>query len=79
MDPVNAFLIYILIWWITLFAILPIGIRGQAEENNIVPGSEPGAPVHVNIRKKFLITTLVSAIIWIIVFLMITNDVFGVT
>ena len=79
MEPVNALLIYILIWWITLFAILPLGVRGQAEENDVVPGSEPGAPVRSNILKKFLITTIASIFIFGIVYLMIVNDVFGVT
>lgn len=79
MTFVNAFLIYILLWWVTLFAVLPLGVRGQAEENDIVPGSEPGAPVKANILKKFGITTIVSALLFVVVYLMIVNDVLGVT
>ncbi len=79
MEPVNAFLIYILIWWVTLFAVLPLGVRGQVEENNVVPGSEPGAPVKSRILKKFLITTIASIFIFGIVYFMIVNDVWGVT
>jgi len=79
MDPVNAFLIYILVLWVTLFAILPLGVRGRAKENDVVPGSEPGAPVNANIKKKFLLTTLISAAIWVVVFFLIKMDAFGVT
>jgi len=79
MQPVNAILIYILIWWVTLFAVLPLGVRGQAEDNNVVPGSEPGAPVKSNIGRKFLITTILSIFIFGIVYLLIVNDVMGVT
>lgn len=79
MEFFNAVLIYILIWWVTLFAVLPLGVRGQAEENDVVPGSEPGAPVKSNIARKFLITTVVSLFIFGIVYLMIVNDVLGVT
>lgn len=79
MEPINAILIYILIWWVTLFAVLPLGVRGQAEENNVVRGSEPGAPVKSNILKKFLITTIASFFLFGIAYVMITNDVFGVT
>lgn len=78
MNLVNAILIYILIWWVTLFAILPIGVRGQAEENNVVPGSEPGAPVRSHMTKKFIQTTIVSLIIFAIVYVIITNDLFGI-
>jgi len=79
MDPINGILIYILIWWVTLFVVLPIGVRGQAEENDIVPGSEPGAPVKSDMPKKFLVTTILSAFIWIVVCFIIVNDLFGVT
>jgi len=78
MEPFNGVLIFILIWWVTLFAVLPIGVRGQAEDNNVVPGSEPGAPVQANMLKKIIITTIASTILFGIAYLMITNDIFGV-
>ncbi len=78
MEPFNGVLIFILIWWVTLFAVLPIGVRGQAEDNNVVPGSEPGAPVQANMLKKIIITTIASIILFGIAYLMITNDIFGV-
>jgi len=51
----------------TLFAVLPIGVRGQAEEGDIVKGSEPGAPVDSQMKRKIKITTIVATIIWLIV------------
>jgi len=75
MNPFNAFLIYILFWWVTLFAVLPLGVRGQAEENDIVPGSEPGAPVKPDLKKKFILTTIISAILWAL-FLIIAQSGF---
>jgi len=68
LNWVNVFLIYILFWWVTLFMVLPFGVRGQAEEGEIVQGSEPGAPVQASIKKKFLITTVLSAIFCTIFF-----------
>ena len=76
---VNGILIYILLWWVTLFAVLPLGVRGQAEENEVVPGSEPGAPIRSNILKKFLMTTIISAVLFVFVYFMIVNDVMGIT
>jgi len=67
MSPFSLFVVYLLIWWVTLFVILPQGIRGQAEENDIVKGSEPGAPVEANIKVKFKKTTLIATIIWAVV------------
>ena len=67
MSPFSAFVVFLLIWWITLFAVLPMGVRGQAEEGDIVNGSEPGAPVQSNMKRKAIITTIIAAIIWVIV------------
>ena len=41
----TAFAIYFVLWWITLFVMLPIGVRSQHEEGGGVPGTDPGAPV----------------------------------
>lgn len=75
MSPFSAFVVFLLIWWITLFAVLPLGVRGQAEEDNVVKGSEPGAPVQSDIKRKFIITTIIAAVIWIIVCTIIITGV----
>jgi len=67
MSPFSLFVVYLLIWWMTLFTILPRNIRGQAEEDDIVRGSEPGAPVESNIKAKFKLTTIVATVIWVVV------------
>jgi len=75
MSPFSAFVVYLLIWWVTLFGVLPMGVRGQAEENDIVNGSEPGAPVNSNIKRKFVITTIIATIIWVIVCAVIISGI----
>ena len=67
MSPFSLFVVYLLIWWLTLFAVLPMGVRGQAEEGEVVRGSEPGAPVNSNMKRKVKITTIFATIIWLIV------------
>ena len=56
--------IYFICWWITLFTILPLGVRTQQEDGDVTPGSVESAPTSPQIRKKFIITTVVSAIIF---------------
>jgi len=68
MDFVTGLVVYLLIWWITLFAILPLGITGQAENGEIVAGTESGAPVIANVKSKAWTTTVASAIIWLTLF-----------
>jgi len=75
MNLFSAFVVWLIIWWLTLFLILPIGIRGQAEEGDIVEGSEPGAPHKLDIKRKFVQTTLIASVLWVLVCLLIISGV----
>ena len=55
--------IYFLIWWLTLFAVLPFGIKSQHEAET-EPGTDPGAPVLPRILHKLVWTTIVAAVIF---------------
>jgi predicted secreted protein len=61
--------IYVVVWWITIFAVLPIGVHSQAEEGPVTPGSEPGAPARPRLVAKALITTVLAAIIMTFIYL----------
>lgn len=74
MPIVTAVAIYFVVWWLTLFTVLPWGIRAQHEDGNIVKGSEPGAPSKSVIKKKFLQNTVVAAIVWLVIMVIITFD-----
>ena len=67
MSIVSGIVVYLLLWWVTLFATLPLGVRGQAEENNVVPGTEPGAPVKADMKRKLTLTTIIASILWVII------------
>lgn len=56
--------IYFVVWWVVLFAILPFGVRSQAEEGTITPGTDPGAPAIPALAAKLAWTTAVSAVLF---------------
>jgi predicted secreted protein len=56
--------VYFIIWWVTLFAVLPWGIRSQHDDEERAPGTDPGAPVVANLGRKLLWTTLVATVIF---------------
>ena len=60
MSWVSAAAIFFIIWWVTLFAVLPIGVRSQAEAGHVEPGTEAGAPVAPRIGFKLLLTTAIA-------------------
>ena len=65
MSIPTAIAIYLTIWWTALFAILPLGVRSHAEMGIPVPGGgDPSSPVNPNLKRKFITTTWVSAILF---------------
>ncbi|AYG58795.1 DUF1467 family protein [Rhizobium jaguaris] len=56
--------VYFVVWWITLFAVLPFGLRTQAEDNHVILGTVESAPTKFRGWRVVLITTLVSAVIY---------------
>ncbi len=65
MSTSNAIVLYLVIWWISLFLFLPLNIKNQ---KNVKKGNDPGAPEKPEIRKKFLTTTIFSIFVWIVIF-----------
>ena len=72
-EFLKGFLIYVIIWWIVVFTILPIGVR---KSDKTEKGHADGAPQHPQILKKFIITSLIAFFLWSIVFYLIKNQVF---
>ena len=67
MNFESGIAIYLTIWWTTLFAVLPLGVRSHAEEGIEVPGGgDPSSPVNPNLKRKFITTSWVSAILFAI-------------
>ncbi|MGI6247032.1 MAG: DUF1467 family protein [Pseudochelatococcus sp.] len=62
-SPAGMIALYFIIWWITLFAVLPFGVRGQWEEE-VQPGTEPGAPQRPRLWRKAAVTTVLAAAIF---------------
>ena len=75
MSTTGSLIVYISIWWIVFFSLLPVGIKSNNEKfNENISGSDPGAPKNPNIFKKFLYTTIITSIIFIGIYYMIIND-----
>ena len=73
MGIFTSIAIYITIWWTVLFAVLPLGVVSHAEAGvDNGDGGDPGAPVDPKLKKKFLTTTWVSAVLFAILWVGIT-------
>lgn len=58
---------YLILWWVVLFAVLPLGTVTHAEAGiDKGDGGDPGAPVDPKLKRKFITTTWVSAVLFVI-------------
>lgn len=78
MGPVSGLVLFAVIWFLVLFVVLPLRLKTQGDTGEIVPGTQAGAPANLSMKRKALITTLVAAVIWVIVAGVILSGVIGV-
>lgn len=75
MGTTGSIIVYVLIWWIIFFSVLPVGIQSNKEKfKERIDGIDPGAPINPKIGKKFLITTIITSIIFIVIYYLVKFD-----
>ena len=62
MNWLTAGVLYVMVWWTVLFAVLPFGTRPVAEPDRLTGWR--GAPERPLILRKLLATTVVAAVLW---------------
>ena len=71
-----AIALYFIIWWITLFAMLPIGVRTSEEAGEkTAPGNAESAPHMPNLLPKMVATTVVATIVFAVLYAVIVLHV----
>lgn len=70
--------IYVILWWLSFFMLLPLGAQSHYEaDEEIVPGAERGAPKAHNLGKKALWACAIAAVLWLGVFWAVSVDLFS--
>jgi predicted secreted protein len=64
MALVSGIVVFFVIWWTALFTVLPFSITRD----------KTGKPNDPKLKAKFLMTTFVTAIIWLIIYVVIEAD-----
>jgi predicted secreted protein len=73
MDFVFTTSVFFIVWWTVLFAVLPLGTRTYAEAGiKVTDGGDPGAPVNPNLKRKFITTTWIAAVVTAVIWLTVT-------
>lgn len=79
MGIVSGIVLYAVIWFMVLFVMLPFGLKTQGEVGRIVPGTPPGAPSDVHMRKVAWRVTVWSAGIWVLIAAVIFSGVISLS
>jgi predicted secreted protein len=72
-SPILSVALFFIIWWTVLFAVLPLGVKSQYEHGEVVPGTEGAAPHKPMLLRKVVITTLVAAVVFGLVDLVVSK------
>ena len=74
MSIYGGIITFVVLWWIVLLCVLPFGIVSQTESGKITTGTDYGAPIKSNIKKKLIIATGVTFIFWLVIFIIMQNN-----
>jgi predicted secreted protein len=64
MGIAGSLMVIAIAWWLAFFAMLPFGVRSQLEEGEVVPGTEPSAPVAPRLRRKAVWALVIALVVW---------------
>jgi predicted secreted protein len=56
-----AFAIFFIVWWVSLFVVLPFGIETQSDSGEMVKGTSAGAPINPRFGRIVALTTIVAS------------------
>jgi len=68
----TAFVVFVMVWWTVLFAVLPLGTKPVADADPVTGWR--GAPAQARMPRKLALTTVISVVLWAIAMLLIRSD-----
>ena len=74
MSVTSAIVLFAVIWFLTFLIVIPFRIKTQGDLGAIVKGTQAGAPEVHNLRKKAIITTGASLVLWLVITLIILSE-----
>jgi len=73
MPITSALVLFAVIWFMTLFVVLPLRLKTQGDLGKVARGTPASAPENPQIKKRALIVTGVTVVIWAILMTVILS------
>ena len=77
MGFITYLAIYFIMWWVTLFLVLPFTGRSQAEAGEVVLGTVKSAPAELKFGRIIIINSIVASVMFAIFYIVV--EVFGIS
>tara|TARA_B100000674_G_C37652114_1_gene828435 strand:+ start:183 stop:428 length:246 start_codon:yes stop_codon:yes gene_type:complete len=65
----GSIVIYVIIWWIVFFSLLPIDVNRKKFSK--INGEDAGSPENPKILKKFIYTSIISSLLFLIIYYLV--------
>jgi predicted secreted protein len=78
MGPTSALVLFVVIWFMVFFVVLPLRLTTQGEAGKVEPGTHSSAPANANIGRKARITTIWAIGLWVVIAGVILSGVISV-
>ena len=75
MAITSAIVLYAVIWFLTLFFVLPMRLVTQGDAGEVVPGTPEGAPAGEVMARKLRLTTIAATLVWAVATAVILSGV----
>lgn len=73
MTITAAIVTFATLWFLVLFCVLPVRLQSQADSGNVTPGTPSSAPADPQLGKRARITTLIAAVLFALVYVIVTS------
>jgi predicted secreted protein len=75
MSVMSAIALYGIIWFMTMFIVLPFRQKTQGEAGEVVPGTPSSAPSDAQMWRKVKLVTIIATVAFVIIAGIILSEV----
>ncbi|HEU0118875.1 MAG TPA: DUF1467 family protein [Alphaproteobacteria bacterium] len=72
MPLFSSIMVFVISWWMIFFCVLPLNIQSITKPTD---GTMPGAPVNPGLKRKIVITTVITFFVWLAIDLLVRADI----
>jgi predicted secreted protein len=68
----SGLVVFFIIWWVAIFAVLPFGVKHPVAHEK---GMMPGAPLKPDFKKIIMRTTILTIVLWLFVDVLVETKI----